>query len=527
MLKRKEFILGAAVGLTFAAAATAGGVISWPGAHAEGVQAGRIIPSAGAAGLAFAPPQGAPLSFSQIFDQVAPAVVQINTETRIERPAGAGGVYQIPGTPFAIPIPRGAEPQQGGENGEEEDNSIEGRGAGSGFFISRDGYIVTNNHVIENAEKITVVLSDQRELSARVVGRDEATDLAVLKVEGNDFSFVAFEEENDPRVGDWVIAVGNPFGLGGTATAGIISARGRNLPEERASNYVDYLQIDAAINTGNSGGPTFDIYGRVIGVNTAIYSPTGNSVGIGFAIPVSVAKPIVDRLMRGEQIQRGYIGVTVADFGREEALAAGLTAEDRGASVVEVNEDGPAARGGLQVGDIVQSVNGTRVRSNTELTREVAQVAPGQSVRLDILREGRRQTVNIRADTRPPESELNSRAAADGQEGGADPAKPSAPTGEVVAGLNVAELTAGLRQRWEIPANVNGIVVTGVARGGDRRFAAGIVITMANQRPIRSVADLKAQVDAARRAGRSTLFLMVRTPNGNAPVVLELPETSD
>lgn len=522
MLKRKEFILGAAMGLTFAAAATAGGVISWPGAHAESVQAGRIIPSAGAAGLAFAPPQGAPLSFSQIFDQVAPAVVQINTETRIERPAGRSGVFQIPGTPFVVPVPPGSG-QPGTEGEDEEDNAIEGRGAGSGFFISRDGYIVTNNHVVENAEKITVVLSDQRELDARVVGRDEATDLAVLKVEGNDFAFVAFEEENDPRVGDWVIAVGNPFGLGGTATAGIISARGRNLPEQRASNYVDYLQIDAAINTGNSGGPTFDIYGRVIGVNTAIYSPTGNSVGIGFAIPVSVAKPIVDRLMRGEQIQRGYIGVTVADFGREEALAAGLTAEDRGASVVEVNEGGPAARGGLEVGDIVQSVNGRRVRSNTELTREVAQVAPGQTVRLDILREGRRQTVNIRADARPTESELNSRAASNGDEGVTDPSKPAAPTGEVVAGLNIAELTPALRQRWEIPANVSGVVVTGVARGGDRRFTPGIVITMANQRAVRSVADLKTQVDAARRAGRSTLFLMVRTPNGNAPVVMELP----
>lgn len=520
MLKRKEFILGAAVGLTFAAAATAGGVITWPAARADSVQAGRIIPSAGAAGLAFAPPQGAPLSFAQIFDQVAPAVVQINTETRIERPTGRGGVFQIPGTPFTVPIPPNSA--QPGEEGEEEDNYIDGRGAGSGFFISRDGYIVTNNHVIENAREITVVLSDQRELTARVVGRDEATDLAVLKVDGNDFAFVAFEEENDPRVGDWVIAVGNPFGLGGTATAGIISARGRNLPEQRASNYVDYLQIDAAINTGNSGGPTFDIYGRVIGVNTAIYSPTGNSVGIGFAIPVSVAKPIVDRLMRGEQIERGYIGVTVADFGREEALAAGLTAEDRGANVVEVNGDGPAARGGLQVGDIVMEVNGRRVRSNTELTREVAQVAPGQTVRLEVLREGRRQTINIRAAARPPESELNSRPAPE-NEGAADPTKPSAPTGEVVAGLNLAELTPALRQRWDIPVNVDGVVVTGVARGGDRRFTPGIVITMANQRQVRSIADIKTQIDAARRAGRSTLFLMVRTSQGNAPVVLELP----
>ena len=526
MLKRKEFILGAAVGLTFAAAATAGGVITWPGARAESVQAGRIVPSAGAAGLAFAPPQGAPLSFAQIFDQVAPAVVQINTETRIERPR-AGGMMQIPGVPFAVPVPPGAGGAQG-QDGEGEDNSIEGRGAGSGFFISRDGYIVTNNHVIENAEKITVVLSDQRELNARVVGRDEATDLAVLKVDGNDFAFVAFEEQNEPRVGDWVIAVGNPFGLGGTATAGIISARGRNIPEGRTSNYVDYLQIDAAINTGNSGGPTFDIYGRVIGVNTAIYSPTGNSVGIGFAIPVSVAKPIVTRLMRGEQIERGYIGVSVYDFGREEALAAGLTAEDRGALVMNVNADGPAARGGLRVGDIVMSVNGRRTRSNTELTREVAQVAPGQTVRLEVVRDGRRQTVSIRADARPTESALDAQAA-QGQDGASEPTKPAAPSGEVVAGLNVANLTAGLRQRYSLPEDVEGVVVTGVAPGGDRRFATalGSVIFMAGQVRVNTVEDLKTQVAAARRAGRSTLFLVVRTPQRNEPVVLELPPVAD
>lgn len=521
MLKRKEFILGAAVGLTFAAAATAGGVISWPGAQAQSVQAGRIVPSAGAAGLAFAPPQGAPLSFAQIFDQVAPAVVQINTETRIERPRGQGGAMQIPGIPFPVPIPPGARAPQG-EDGADEDDAIEGRGAGSGFFISRDGYIVTNNHVIENAEKITVVLSDQRELSARVIGRDEATDLAVLKVDGDDFAFVAFEEQNEPRVGDWVIAVGNPFGLGGTATAGIVSARGRNIPAERSSNYVDFLQIDAAINTGNSGGPTFDIYGRVIGVNSAIYSPTGNSVGIGFAIPVSVAKPIVERLMRGEQIQRGYIGVTVADFGREEALGAGLTAEDRGALVMDVNADGPAARGGLRDGDIVMMVNGRRVRSNTELTREIAQIAPGQTVRLEVLREGRRQTVNIRAAARPSESELNNRAAGT-DEGTVEPTKPSAPSGEVVAGLNLANLTPTLRQRYNIPADVEGVAVTGVARGGDRRFTAGLVIFQAGQVRVNSVEDMKAQVAAARRAGRDTLFLLVRTDQGNRSVVLELP----
>jgi serine protease Do len=282
MMKRKEFMLGATFGLVLAAGATAGGVIDWPTANAGPVAgvSGRLSPSAGAAGLAFAPPQGAPLSFADIFQQVSPAVVQIDVKTRIERPAS--GMIQIPGLPFAIPAP---EPEEG------EDGGIPGRGAGSGFFISADGFIVTNNHVVQDATEITVKLSDSRELTARVVGRDEATDLAVIKVEGSNFPFVTFEEQAQLRVGDWVIAVGNPFGLGGTATAGIISGAGRGNIDQ-STPYTDYLQIDAAINRGNSGGPTFDIYGRVIGVNTAIFSDsaTGGSVGIGFAIPASVAR---------------------------------------------------------------------------------------------------------------------------------------------------------------------------------------------------------------------------------------------
>ena len=215
MLKRKEFILGAAVGLTFAAAATAGGVIDWPGANAqERPAANRLIPSAGAAGLAFAPPQGAPLSFADIFDQVSPAVVQIDVETRVTLPNR--GIIPIPGLPpgFGFRLPEGQTPP-----GADEDDAPTAQGAGSGFFISADGFIVTNNHVVENATKITVKLSDGREIDARLVGRDNDTDLAVLKVEGSDYPFVSFEEEADPRVGDWAIAVRPPFGLPATAPA--------------------------------------------------------------------------------------------------------------------------------------------------------------------------------------------------------------------------------------------------------------------------------------------------------------------
>jgi serine protease Do len=513
MMKRKEFILGAAVGLTFAAAATAGGVIQWPSAHAEPARAvGQLIPSAGAAGLAFAPPQGAPLSFADIFQQVAPAVVQIDVKTRVPRPAGR--TITIPGF-GQVPVP-GAP---GGDSGQDdEDGSTTARGAGSGFLISADGFIVTNNHVVENAEEIKVKLSDGRELTARLVGRDEATDLAVIKVSGSDMPFVSFEETATPRVGDWVIAVGNPFGLGGTATAGIVSASARDIDSN--TPYTDYLQIDAAINRGNSGGPTFDIYGRVIGVNSAIYSPTGGSVGIGFAIPASVAKPITDRLMRGESIERGYLGVQIGDLDPYRE-SMGLPDSTRGALIVEVTPDGPAARSGLKSGDIVVGLNGRPVATSSDLTRRVGQASAGDTLRVEVLRNDRRQTLNVRSGTRPSAAELQA---------GTDTASPEADApaaaarGQVVAGLTLAPMSPALRQQYDIPAEVDGVVVTGVAAGGDRRFQPGLVIMQAGRTTVTSVADVQAAVAAARAADRNTVFLMVRTPSGNSPVAMELPK---
>lgn len=516
MLKRKEFILGAAVGLSFAAVATAGGVITWPGAHAApaAAQAGRLVPSAGAAGLAFAPPQGAPLSFADIFQQVAPAVVQIDVKTRVQRPTG---MLQIPGF-GAVPIP-GAP--RGGGSGEGEDDSTTALGAGSGFLISADGFIVTNNHVVENAEEIKVKFSDGRELKARLIGRDEGTDLAVIKVEGDAFPFVSFEESAAPRVGDWVIAVGNPFGLGGTATAGIVSAMSRDIDP---AGYNEYLQIDAAINRGNSGGPTFDIYGRVIGVNTAIFSPTGGSVGIGFAIPASTAKSVTDKLMRGETVERGYLGVQIVTLSSEAAAALGLPENTKGAYVGDVTADGPADKAGMKVEDIVVSVNGEAIDSSTELTRRVARAKVGDALRLEVLRDGRRQTLNVRAGRRPSEAEL--RAGLGEDEG--EQAAPSAPAGQAVEGMTVTGITPALRQRYSIPDGVNGVVVTAVeprSKAGQMQMPAGTVIMRANNRVVSSAADLKAAVDAARSAGRPGVLLLVRTANGNTSVVLELSKS--
>lgn len=508
MMKRKEFMLGATFGLVLAAGATAGGVIDWPTANAGPVagKSGRLTADAGAAGL-FAPPQGAPLSFADIFQQVAPAVVQIDVKTRIERPR----TVQIPNTPFAIPVP---PPEDG------EDGGIVASGAGSGFFISADGYIVTNNHVVQDATEITVKLADSRELNARVVGRDEATDLAVIKVDGSDFPFVTFEEQAQPRVGDWVIAVGNPFGLGGTATAGIISGAGRgNI--DASTPYTDYLQIDAAINRGNSGGPTFDIYGRVIGVNTAIYSETGGSVGIGFAIPASVAKPITERLMRGETIARGYVGVGISDLSRETVAALGLEADAKVAYVGQVTPGGPADAAGLEFGDVVTRMNGQPIQGSNDLTRRIGRVRPGETIRLEVLRDGRRQTVNIRAGARPPESELN--ASQDGPEGPNGPVQPQA--GEEAGGLTVVPMSEAVRRRYSIPEDVDGLVVTTAKTLGDLRFQPGYVIRRSATGVIRTPEDLRAAVSAAQRANRSGTYLIVWTPQqGSVPVVLPFPD---
>lgn len=514
MMKRKEFMLGAIAGLTFAAAATAGGVIDWPSAQAGPVAgvSGRLAPTAGASGLAFAPPQGAPLSFADIFQQVAPAVVQIDVKTRVRQPR----MIQVPGLPFAIPNPNGGEEGEDGAGGP----GAVAMGAGSGFFIAANGFIVTNNHVVADATEITVRLADGREMEARLVGRDESTDLAVIKVEGSDFPFVNFEESAQPRVGDWVIAVGNPFGLGGTATAGIVSAQGRSIPDPTAS-YVDFLQIDAAINRGNSGGPTFDIYGRVIGVNSAIYSPTGNSVGIGFAIPASVAKPITDRLMRGETIERGYLGVLIGNVDATIREGLDLPAGTTGAYITEVTKGAPADVAGLRPGDVITRINGDTVASSTELTRRVAEVEVGQPIRLEIIRDGRRQSVTVRSGRRPSQAELDA-----GQGSEAEPTEPraGAASGEIVAGLNVTAITPTLRQRYSIPSTIQGIVVTGVASGGDRRFQPGNVIMRVGNAPAATVADFQAAVAAARRANRDSVFLLVWTPQGNSTAVLELPD---
>jgi len=343
-------------------------------------------------------------------------------------------------------------------------------------------------------------------------------------VDGSDYPFVTFEESAQPRVGDWVVAVGNPFGLGGTATAGIVSALGRGSLDRRTP-YTDYIQIDAAINTGNSGGPTFDIYGRVIGVNSAIISPSasGGSVGIGFAIPASVAKPTTDRLMRGETIARGYMGASLQTLQRSEWRALGMPDDFKGAYVADVTPGAPAAEAGLRVGDYMVSVNGTVVDGSTEATREVARVSPGENIRLEIIRDGRRQTLNVRAGTRPSETEL---LAMNSDSGGTTaPGQPPAAAGQVVEGMTVAALTPTLRQRYQVPDTVNGVVIADVARGSAAAregLRAGFVITRADNKVVTTPAELAAAIEGVRSSNRPGIFLLLRSQQGPGQIVLPL-----
>ena len=511
--KKTGYLLGALAGVGVATAALAGANLADQPRAESSVDRGLLMRTSTAP--IFAPPPGAPLSFADIFEKVSPAVVSINVTSDVD-PSALRRVPGFENFPFDI-VPR--QPPGGGGDDEEGQQGQQGQGrgqprlpsqqsSGSGFFISGDGYIVTNNHVVENAKEIKVVLKDERELDAVVVGRDEGTDLAVLKVKGSGFPYVNFENAGKPRVGDWVITVGNPFGLGGTATAGIISAYGRDIGE----TFVDYIQIDAPINRGNSGGPTFDVYGRVIGVNTAIFSPSGGSVGIGFAIPADVADSITKQLIAGGKITRGYIGASIQNFTAEMAEAQGLGAQ-RGAIVANVTPGGPSERGGLQSGDIVTSVNGVNVKTSSELTREVAKAKPGDVLRLDVLRAGKRKAVEIRSGVRPTEREL---AANDNQQGGANRGGGDKPDAQaqrpVVLGLALAPLDEASRRRLNLDPGFKGLLIASVDQSSDaaqRGLRKDDIIVQANGEAVTSAADFSAAVTTAKKAGRQSILVGV------------------
>jgi serine protease Do len=375
---------------------------------------------------------------------------------------------------------------------------------GSGFFISGDGYIVTNNHVVEGADTITVRTNDGRSLKAKLIGRDPATDLAVVKVEGRNYPFVSFEDRAKPRVGDWVIAVGNPFNLGGTATAGIVSALGR--PNVSASSYVDYMQIDAPINRGNSGGPTFDVYGRVVGVNTMIYSPSGGSVGIGFDIPADVVASVSHQLIANGKVVRGYIGATVQGVTPEIADNLGLH-DHKGALVAELTPGGPSEKGGLRPGDLITRVNGHEVTSASDLTRQVGLAHAGEDIHLQVRREGRMQDIVIRSGTRPSEAVL-SKAGYETSPGGDSSSDESR-----VLGMRLS------------PKDGGGVAIDGVANSSDagrKGVHKGDVILQAGQHRASSPADVAAAVTEAKKAGRTSVLVLIARGDRHMFVPLEI-----
>jgi serine protease Do len=480
-MKTNRSLMKAGVAAAALALAGAGGYV----AHAGVAQPGAVN-----ATPAPAPSTGGLPSFAPIVERVAPAVVSIEIEGKVgpspiaaQGFGGGDGLDQLP--------PEFRRFFQGPQGQQARPQTM--HAAGSGFFISADGYIVTNNHVVENADKITVHTSDDREFKAHVVGRDPATDLAVVKVDTTNMPFVSFEDRAKPRVGDWVVAVGNPFNLGGTATAGIVSALGRKNVSD--SSYVDYMQIDAPINRGNSGGPTFDLYGRVVGVNTAIFSPSGGSVGIGFDIPADVAAQVSKQLISTGKVTRGYIGAQVQDVTAEIAESLGLSG--KGALVAELTPGGPAEHAGLKAGDVVTRVNGAPIASATDLTRAVGLVHAGDAIRLQVRRDGREQEVVVRSGVRPSEDQLAQNDTGPSGRGGAD--EGAAATGAL--GLSVAPDPQG-----------KGVAIAGVDAASDaaqKGLKRGDVILQAGGHPTHAAADVRAAVAEAKKEGRKQVLLFI------------------
>ena len=504
--KKSSLTASVAIGALAAVLVGAGGYFAEAGAKPG--QAVNAAPSPAPASVtATGAALGAPASFADIIERVAPAVVSIDVEGKIgpdhaalESGGGDGDDDDQGGVPFDF---RKMIPQQPAKPQPMQ-------ATGSGFFISADGYIVTNNHVVEGADKITVRTNDKRTLKARLIGRDPATDLAIVKVEAGQYPYVSFEDRAKPRVGDWVVAVGNPFNLGGTATAGIVSALARQNVSD--SSYVDYMQIDAPINRGNSGGPTFDLYGRVVGVNTAIFSPSGGSVGIGFDIPADVAASISKQLISEGKVTRGYIGASIQDITPDIAGSLGVKAHE-GALVADLTPGGPAERAGLKSGDLVMKADGHDITSASDLTRQVGQVHGGDVIRLQIMRNGQVREVDVKSGIRPEEASL--RKGLQGKEG------PDASGAAArILGMRVA------------PADNGGLAVQGVQRGTDaanKGLQAGDLIMQANGHEVSSTEALNAAVAEAKKSGRRDVLLLIAR-NGThlfVPIHVDPKDTDD
>ena len=483
-LKSKGFRNGLLTGIAAAGVLAGVGYYAAPGANA---QAPRLV----------APPPAVAdgsLSFADLVERVSPAVVSVLVEREIEHPQIPQAMQDFFGFRFGTP--------DGGEGGDDFDGGVQRAEAqGSGFFIDGAGHVVTNNHVVEDATDIKIRLADGKEIKATLVGADPLTDLAVLKVEPpKGQAFVQFAEDVNLRVGDWVIAVGNPFGLGGSVTSGIVSAIGG---ESREGQFLDFIQIDAPINRGNSGGPTFDLKGRVVGVNTAIFSPNGGNVGIGFAIPAKAAKETIAQLIRNGAVTRGWLGVSIQPVTTEIAAALGRKST-AGALVAEVLEASPAQKAGFESGDLVMKLNNREIASPTDLTRSISALPPGDKAKVIVLRNGAEKQLTVTLGQRDKEDQIASNDAN-------QPRSEDSLSKDV--GLRVAELNPAMRQQFRVPDGVDGVLVTAVKPGSPGEEAGlrpGVVILQVDGAAVASTASLKKMLADAKKNGKDAVLLRLQ-----------------
>ena len=459
-------------------------------------------------------PQVMPDSFADLVEQVAPAVVNITTTAVVSQPMNSDGPMFPEGSPFSdlfrdfgFPgMPQGP----GGPGGPGGGMPQRSNALGSGFVISADGFIVTNNHVIEGADEIEVEFYSGNRLPAKVIGTDPNTDVALLKVESKDpVPFVKFGDSDKSRVGDWVLALGNPLGQGFSASSGIVSARNREL----SGTYDDYLQTDAAINRGNSGGPLFNLNGEVIGVNTAILSPNGGSIGIGFSMASNVVSNVVNQLQEFGETRRGWLGVKIQDVTPDMAEALGLKT-DVGAMVTDV-PDGPAKDAGMRSGDVITSFAGSPVSDVRELVRRVAEEPAGEPVDVVVQRSDGEETLSVTLGRRE--------TAEGGETTGSEPGQTEESSTQLL-GMSLGVLTSEAAADMGLSPDTKGLVIQEIdpaSEAAEKGLAPGDIITEAGQQPIASVSDLRARIDEARDAGRKSLLVLIR--RGGEPRFLALP----